>query len=278
MSSVLNPIDYLRAFRRGLLTLRRHAPLALALAKRELVTRYAGQFIGSFWIIAHPLLMTVLFVFIFAFVFKTRIGGSSEMPLDYTTYMLSGLVPWLTTFSMLTASTASIVSNAALVKQFNFDLAVLPAKDVAIATVTWCVGIPAVLIYVIFSQHAAFILWGLLPVLLVLQLFAMLGLALILCSVTVFFRDLKDFVIVYGNIGVYIIPVVYSPGWMPGIFRPFLYANPFSYMVWMYQDVIYFGRIEHPASWVIFPVFSLFTFAAGYRIFERLKPLFGAAL
>jgi lipopolysaccharide transport system permease protein len=57
-----------------------------------------------------------------------------------------------------------------------------------------------------------------------------------------------------------------------------LYLNPFSYMIWCYQDALYFGRFEHPAAWVVFPLASLFTFALGYRVFRKLKTFFGNVL
>ena len=256
----------------------RHSRLTLAMARRELVTRYAGQFVGSFWIIGHPLFMTALFVFIFAVVFKTRIGGTHELPLDYTTYILAGLIPWLTMLNALSTTPVSVLSNAALVKQFNFHLEVLPAKEVAISTVTWMVGMVAVVFYVIAIEHVVLFTWLLLPIVFAIQILAMLGFGFLLSAVTVFFRDLKDIVVVYANIGIYLIPVVYLPGWAPRIFQPVLYVNPFTYMTWMYQDVLYFGRIEHPVAWLIFPVFSVMIFAFGYRVFRRLKPLFGGAL
>jgi lipopolysaccharide transport system permease protein len=275
---LINPVPYAQAFQEGAALLGRHARLTLAMAKRELVTRYAGQFVGSFWIVGHPLFMTALFVFVFAYVFKARIGGTSDMPLDYTTYILSGLVPWLTVFGAMAATTLSVVGNASLVKQFTFHLEVLPAKDVAIASVTWLVGIPLILLYVVVTQRTVLLTWALLPILFAIQLMAMLGIAFLLSALTVFLRDLKDIITVYGNIGIYLIPVVYLPGWLPPIFKPVLYLNPFSYMTWMYQDTLYFGRIEHPIAWFIFPAFSLVVFALGYRVFRRLKPLFGGAL
>ena len=256
----------------------RHAPLTLAMAKRELVTRYAGQFIGSFWIVGHPLLMTALFVFVFGVVFKTQVGGTRDLPLDYTTYILAGLIPWLTMLSALTTTPHAVLANVALVKQFHFHLEILPATEVVIATVTWFVGIPAILVYAMMVKHVVFLSWLLLPVVFAIQVMTMLGIGFILSAVTVFVRDLKDIIAVYANVGIYLIPVVYLPGWVPEIFKPVLYVNPFTYMTWMYQDVLYFGRIEHPFSWLVFPMFSLLVFALGYRVFRRLRPLFGGAL
>jgi lipopolysaccharide transport system permease protein len=65
---------------------------------------------------------------------------------------------------------------------------------------------------------------------------------------------------------------------VPRPFLPILYINPFSYMTWCYQDVIYFGRFEHPWAWLVFAVISLGTFVLGARLFARLKPTLAGAL
>jgi lipopolysaccharide transport system permease protein len=65
---------------------------------------------------------------------------------------------------------------------------------------------------------------------------------------------------------------------VPAAFDPILWLNPFSYMIWCYQDVLYFGSLGHQAAWVIFPAWSLFIFAGGYRVFRRVRPLFANVL
>jgi lipopolysaccharide transport system permease protein len=79
-------------------------------------------------------------------------------------------------------------------------------------------------------------------------------------------------------IGIYLMPIVYLPSMVPGIFQPLLYLNPFSYMVWCYQDAVYFGRFEHPWAWLVFPMLCLGTFVLGYRLFRRLKLMLGNVL
>src|SRR5262249_39378443 len=142
-SAILRPAPYTQALFEGLALMTRHARLTMAMARRELMSRYAGQFVGAFWIIGHPLFLALLYIFIFGVVFKHRIGGTWELPLDYTSYILVGLIPWLTMAGALSGSANSIIGNTALAKQFNFHLEVLPAKDVLIACVTWIVGMAA---------------------------------------------------------------------------------------------------------------------------------------
>ena len=71
---------------------------------------------------------------------------------------------------------------------------------------------------------------------------------------------------------------MYQPSSVPAAIRPILYFNPFSYVIWCYQDACYFGRFEHPLAWVVFPLGGLIVFYLGYRIFRKLRVAFGSAL
>jgi lipopolysaccharide transport system permease protein len=133
-------------------------------------------------------------------------------------------------------------------------------------------------IYVLLTHGSVPITYLLLPVLFSLQLLAMVGVGFFLSAASVFFRDLKDIVQLFAQVGLFLMPVVYLPDMVPALFRPILYVNPFSYMTWAYQDALYYGRIEHPHAWFVFATASLFAFAAGFRVFRRLKPMFGSVL
>lgn len=278
LARVTNPLAYALAFREAWALLLRHWPLALAMTRRDLTTRYSGQLVGSLWIIGHPLLQMLLFVFIFGVVFSQRIESSYQLPRDYTIYILSGLVAWLSMLPVLTASCTSIISSATLVKQFTFETEVLPVKDVFTSMVFWLVGVIIIVLYTLVVDLSLPWTYLLLPAVFLMHILMMIGLAWILSSLTVFVRDIKDVTVVLAQIGVYVLPVVYLPDWVPPVFRPFIYANPFSYPIWVYQDVLYFGRIEHPAAWLVSTMLAVVLFAAGHRIFQRLKPFFGSTL
>lgn len=266
------------AFREIVQLLTRHRDLTWEMARREVAERYAGQAFGLAWAIGHPLFMMGLYVFIFAFVFKTKVGGTLEMPLDYTTYMLAGLVPWMAFQESMNKSCMAITSNAPLVKQVVFPLEVLPAKGVIASLLPQMASMAILLAYVLFTHGGFFITYLLLPVLLGLQILGMLGVAYLLSTVGTYFRDIKEFVQLFGMAGMYLMPIFYLPGWVPEAFKPLLYINPFSYMTWCYQDVIYYGRFEHPWAWLLFPAISLSCFVVGYRLFRKAKPVFGNVL
>ena len=269
---------HFQAFTEVVMLLTRHRDLTFEMAKREISDRYVGQVFGVFWAIGHPVFMMGLYVFIFAFVFKTKIGGTLEMPLDYTTYLLSGLVVWLGFQESMAKSCTAITSNASLVKQVVFPLEILPVKGVVTALFQQSILMVVLVAYVLISHGSLPWTYLLLPVLIVFQVMAMIGVAYLLSAIGTYFRDIKDFIQLFTTAGIYLLPIVYLPTWVPPLFKPLLYANPFSHLIWCYQDVLYFGRIEHPWSWVINIIFSFAIFIVGYRIFRKLKIGFGSVI
>ena len=273
-----SPRANLRAFGEGLSLLRAHPRLIIEMAREDLTGRYHGQILGSAWVLIHPLAMTLLYLFLFGVVMSQRVGGTREMPLSYTAYMLSGLIPWLTFQTSMLSSVNAVTGNAALVKQFIFPIEVLPIRDVVSALVPWFVGIAATLSYVFLRDGAAQPTWALLPIVLAAQCLAMIGVAFLFSAIAVFFRDIKDFINLFTLVAMFLMPIVYLPGWVPAIFRPVIWLNPFTYMVWVYQDVIYFGRIEHPIAWLVYFLGAPLVFAWGVRTFRATKPLYSSVL
>ena len=252
--------------------------LILEMTRRELTDRYAGQVFGLQWAVVHPVFIMGLFVFIFAVVFQQKIGGTLDLPLDYTAYLLSGLVSWLCFQEAMVKGCTSITANRTLVKQVVFPIEILPIKTVLSCLFTLLVSVSVLVIYVLLSYGSLHLTYLLLPFLILMQLMMMIGLAYILATIGAVFRDIKDIVQLFAVMGAYIAPVFYLPAWVPTIFKPILYINPFSYFIWCYQDVLYFGRFEHPIAWILMIIFSLVTFSLGYKVFCKGRPFLGNVL
>lgn len=276
--SILSPSSHLPAVRELKQLLTQHRQLTWAMTKREISDRYAGQVLGLFWAIGHPLAQMAVYIFLFALVFKARMGGTRELPLDYVAYLLAGLLPWIAFQETIGKSSLVVVSNANLVKQVVFPVEVLPVKGALAAMFTQTITSTVLIGYVLYQHGGLFWTYALIPVLWSFQLLAMVGVAYLLSAIGVFFRDIKDLVQVSMLLSTYLMPIVYLPEWVPEVLRPLLYLNPFSYMIWCYQDVLYYGRFEHPYAFVVFCGGALVVFYGGFRLFRKLKPHFGNAL
>jgi lipopolysaccharide transport system permease protein len=256
----------------------RNRALALALAKREVTDKYTRQVLGSVWAVGHPLIHVCVFIFLFQVVLKQRMGGTVELPLDYVAYLLSGLIPWLAVQESLNKGSTVITSNANLVKQVVFPLEVLPIKSVLACFVTQVVGTLCLIIYVLIDNGRLHPTYALLPALWAFQAVGMAGIVFAISALGVYVRDIKELVQVFSVVGMYLVPIVYRPDQMPAQIEPLLAFNPFSHMVWCYQDACYFGGFEHLRSWFIFPIGAVLTFLLGYSLFRKLQAHFGSVL
>lgn len=252
--------------------------LILELSKREFTDRYVGQVLGKLWIFLHPILLMSVYLFVFVFVFKVKVQGVVSISNDYSTYLLSGLIAWLVVQEVLSKSTTAITSNASLVKQVVFPLEVLPIKIVISSLVTMLVFILSLLAYTVIVNNTYSLMLLLIPILIYMQIIFMIGISFILSSIGVYLKDVKDLVQMFGFIGVFLLPVMYLPSQIPSIFEPLIYSNPFTYLIFCYQDVFFYGDFTHWYAWIVLFVMSHIVLIFGYSLFKKLKIMFGDVL
>jgi lipopolysaccharide transport system permease protein len=252
---------------RGLWTRR---DLILELTRRDIGQQYAGQILGGFWSVLHPIFLAGVYVFIFAIVFQAKV--SREMPLNYTVYLLAGMIPWIGIQQSLVRSSVAFTGQANLVKQVVFPMEVLVATSLLVPLFSQLVSVLFVFAYMLVVFGTLPLTALLLPVALLLQLAFLFGLGLALASLTSFIRDIKDVVILSSVAGVYLIPAFYLPQWVPQLFRPILYVNPLSYLIWVFQDCLYYGSLEHWWAWLVMSALALASMWGGFVLFRRLRP------
>lgn len=85
----------LAAVYQAITTFRKHRELVVELARRDLGSQFQGQALGKFWVIGHPLVLLLVYIFVFVAVFRIRAPATAGIPRDYTAFILAGLVPWL---------------------------------------------------------------------------------------------------------------------------------------------------------------------------------------
>ncbi|MGL4727475.1 MAG: ABC transporter permease [Bosea sp. (in: a-proteobacteria)] len=264
-------IDFARVIRRNI-------PLVREMALRDIKGGHAGHGLGSLWIYIQPIVVVATFMLIFGVVIGTKMAVTSTFPGDYTSYILVGLTPWLLMSNALGRATNAFITNANLVKQVVFPVETLP-----VATIVACflIYVPT---FILMVGYKALLGGGLgwlalaLPLVLLMHALLCVGLTLLLSVTTPFLRDIREFVTIYMSVSMYFTPAIYLPDWVPSLVRPILYLNPFSYVVWVYQDVLFFGAIRHGFAWIVFAAMSIAIFLAGLVVFRRVKPYLGNVL
>lgn len=263
------------------------ALVALCLKRRELVREmtirelnagHAGHGFGGKWIYIHPIVIVSSYLLILGFVIGSKIAVSGSFPGDYPSYILVGLVPWLISQNVMIRGAGALLGHSGLVKQVVFPIEIIPTSITISIFASFIPALALVLGYKMVFGGGIPATVVLLPIVLVVHFVFVWGLAIFLASITVFLRDVKEFVSVFCVVAMYFTPAIYLPDWAPDAVRPLLYLNPFSYITWVYQDVLFFGEIRHPVAWVVSLALALTTIFGGAYMFAKLKPFYGNAL
>ena len=105
----------------------RNRELILALTKREVVGRYRGSVMGLAWSFFNPILMLLVYTFVFSVVFKARWGvGGDDSQTAFAIMLFVGMLVHGLFGECLNRAPGLIVSNANYVKKVIFPLEILP--------------------------------------------------------------------------------------------------------------------------------------------------------
>src|ERR671912_2338960 len=163
--------------------------LVQSLVVRELKARYRGSVLGFFWSFVNPLLLLLIYTFVFTVVLP---GTHPEEIEPYALFMFCGILPWTWFSSSLSESSNVLISGGNLIKKVLFPAEVLPIVSVLANLVHFFLGLPILAAFLIFYQRPldpVELLWF--PVIVLVQFVLLLGLSLFAAALTVHFRDLK---------------------------------------------------------------------------------------
>jgi len=101
----------LRSMLHNLVRLTRYRGLIQSLVARELKARYRGSVLGFFWSFINPLLLLLIYSFVFKY-FLPR--GGEDLP-HYEVFMFCGILPWTWFASSLLESSGVLISGGTLI-------------------------------------------------------------------------------------------------------------------------------------------------------------------
>jgi ABC-type polysaccharide/polyol phosphate export permease len=251
----------------------RYRGLIQSLVARELKARYRGSVLGFFWSFINPLLLLL----IYSFVFSVVLPGTRPKELDpYALFMFCGILPWTWFSSSLSEASNVLIAGGNLIKKVLFPAEVLPIVTVLANMVHFFLGLPILAIFLIYYQkplQLSEIVWF--PAVVLVQLLLTVGLALILSALTVHFRDIKDILSNVLTFWFFATPIIYPMELAPSLGRQLLNLNPFTHLAVSYQEILFYeGPFGHWKWLLALGVASVLIFLFGYFVFDRLRDSF----
>ena len=248
----------------------RYRALIGALVGRELKARYRGSVLGFLWSFVNPLLLLL----IYNFVFTTMMPGARGDGLEpYALFLFCGLLPWTWFASSLLDSANVLIAGGNLIRKVMFPAEVLPIVSVFAGLVHYCLGLVVLAAFFVYFGHpviATNLAW--LPAIVLVQLILTLGLSLLIAALTVHFRDLRDLLANLMTLWFFGTPIIYPLDQAPESARWLLNLNPFTHLAVSYQQALFRAEpFTGARRLLIVGVASVVVFFVGYFVFDRLR-------
>ena len=254
----------------------RYRGLIQSLVARDLKARYRGSVLGFFWSFVNPLLLLLVYSFVFSTVMKNTTEGIQP----YALFMFCGILPWTWFSASLSEATNSLISGGNLIKKVLFPAEILPIVSVLANMVNFFLGLLILVPGLIYFHklHLSFnLLWF--PVTVLVQLVLTLALGLMLSALTVHFRDIRDLLFNILTLWFFATPIIYS--WQQDNVRKYKHVfdlNPFTHLAISYQETLFYGPVGHWKWLLSLGAASVVLFLAGYWLFDRLRDSFAEAV
>lgn len=235
--------------------------------KKDVGGKYKNSFLGVIWSFISPLLQIAVYALVFQVILKSDIE-------NYTVYLCCGLIPWQYFSSVVLRGAASIIDNGSIIKKVYFPREILPISVVTSEGVNFLISTVIILGFVIFGGIGLSIniLWYF--VILAIQYIVSIGVAFIVSSLSVYFRDLLHLLGIIMQLLFYATPIVYASNAVPAELQWLIKINPMAYLIEGYRNIFYNKMPPDTHSLLIALAMGIALCIVGYFVFKKLEKRF----
>ncbi|MFO7871025.1 MAG: ABC transporter permease [Kiritimatiellia bacterium] len=248
----------------------RYRELLLILVARNLKIRYKSSMLGFFWSLLVPIALIVIYSF-----FLNILKVSTNLAT-----LVVGIIVWQFLVTCMGDSLHAIIGNGPLVKKTSFPRIILPMAMVLGNLVNFflsCVVLAAFLIVVGSDVGSLYFL----PFAILTQIALCTGLALVISSSNVFFRDTEHLVSIITIAWFFLTPVIYPfsfvrdnvPQW-----EYLLSLNPMAGIVETYRSALISAPPMPEGMLAVSFTVAWTVFIAGIIVFQLSQSRFAEEL
>ena len=258
----------------------RNRQLILQMTRREVAGRYKGSVLGLAWSFFNPVFMLVVYTFVFSEIFKSRWGGigGDESKTQFAVILFVGMIVMGLFTEVLNRAPSLIISNVNYVKKVVFPIEILPVIAMGAALFHSLISFGVLL--TAFALFNGYLHWTVIftPLVLFPLVILTLGLGWMLASLGVFLRDVGQTIGLITTVLMFLTPIFYPVTAVPERFRPFIMANPLTFIIEQAREVLIWG---HLPNWIGLGIYTLVATAfawAGYAWFQKTRKGFADVL
>ncbi|WAL60382.1 ABC transporter permease [Thermocoleostomius sinensis] len=246
--------------------------LVIVLLQRELKVRYNNKLLGYLWSIANPLTSALVYFVAFGLIMRVREP-------NYVLVLVSGLFPWQWFSNSVGSAPNLFVGSASLIKKLNFPRNIVPLCAVLNHMIHYIASVPVIILFLYIYQQSPHWSWlyGF-PILLLIQLVMVYGIALGLSSINLFFRDLERLTSIITHFLFFLTPVLYTLDRFPPQYHKLVVLmNPAAGLMVNWRQLIMEGTLN-PFYVLVSMVYAALFFVIGYAVYKQLSWKFAELL
>lgn len=210
--------------------------LVRQLVARDMKVRYEGSVFGVAWSLMSPLLLLLVFHFVFRLVF------SLDIP-RYSSFAFSAILAWTWFHMSLSQAAGAITGSRELIKSPGFPPAILPAVTVTTNLIHFVLAFPVVMLFLVIDGTGLSLTILALPIVMALQFILTLSLAYFVATANVMFRDTQHLLGVFLQLLFFLSPIFYEASAVPVAYQPLYRLNPMVHLIDAYRAVLLRGTL-----------------------------------
>ncbi len=257
-----------------------HRTLIGRLAARDLEAKYRGSFFGLVWAVITPLLMLMIFTFVFGVVFKGRWASASpDAPTqEFALIIFFGLTIYNFVAEVVSRAPTAITSNNTYVKKVVFPLEILTVVIMASALTQFAISFSLFMVFYGFVFGIPPLEILLFPIIIAPLIIAVAGVSWLLASLGVFVRDLSQFVPLALTALLFLSPIFYPVANLPEATQSWLSVGPLAPILESARAVVVFGEQPDWPALGVYAIVALVVGTFGYWWFYRTQKGFADVL
>jgi lipopolysaccharide transport system permease protein len=257
----------------------RNRQLIWQMTQREIAARYRGSLIGLAWSFVNPLLMLLVYTFVFSVVFKARWGtGGNESKADFAIILFTGMIVFGLFAEIVNRAPGQIIANANYVKKVVFPLEILSWVSLGSVLFHSLISLAVLLVAQLIINLSLPWTVVLFPLVLLPLIFASLGAAWFLAALGVYVRDIGQITTVFTTVLMFVSAVFYPLSALPETYQAWLRLNPLVLIITESRKVLVFGSLP---DWFWLGIALLMGLAiafAGFWWFQKTRKGFADVL
>jgi lipopolysaccharide transport system permease protein len=254
-------------------TLWQHHALVGEMIWRELQNRVRGSIGGLLWPVLQPLVMLLIFAFVFGTILKVR-WTRAESTAEFALTLFAGLLVFNLFAECLQRAPTLVLSRPNLVKKIVFPVEILSWVHVGQAFITFSIGAIILVLFQLFVRGTVPWTACLVPLVVLPVIFVGLGVGWLLGALTVFVRDVEQIVAPLSMALLFLTPVFFDLSLVPDAYRGWFLANPLTAAVEQTRAVLLDGVVPSTAMLAAGTAIAYGFAAMSLAFFRRARPEF----